>query len=643
MPNNKSKKKYNTRNQKKIKLAKGSNESSDEDNSSQSYTDSEYSDMDYDPENEEVLDEVMDEEEFQQFLYQLFPSKHQKKKTSSAKKIKEIKKSSKKEEESEEDDSTEYEDDDSEYEDEEEMGNINIILTINTPLEDEDFDYEEESDDDETDDDEDDEDDEDEDDEEEELVSRKKNAITKSHQNPKERKNSSKDNDKKEVSKEKTSKKKSEKSEKSKKPEKSEKSEKSEKKKNDLEKEKEILDKIEKATTDFLAKNKDSDVLKELKAFSSEKRKEFEKSQKKHEKKEKRQNTEKFKKLLNEKKTTNELNYFYGLSLEKQKILIKSIEDLNKAQKISVPYRFKLLEMDLPDSIKGLAMRKVNVLRTMDTSSGEYNKIKNWMDAFMSIPFNTYKKLNITMEDGEEKCQKYMSNAMGILDKCVYGLDDAKMQIIQMIGTWIANPDAVGNAVAIKGPPGTGKTTLVKEGISKILERPFEFIALGGSTDSSFLEGHSYTYEGSTWGKIASMLMKSKCMNPIIYFDELDKVSETPKGEEIIGILTHLIDTSQNTQFHDKYFADIDFDLSKCLFIFSYNDENKINPILRDRMYKIETKGYDGPQKLVITKDYLLPNIRKMINFKSEDIIIDDEAITYIISQYTDSERVCEI
>jgi ATP-dependent Lon protease len=315
------------------------------------------------------------------------------------------------------------------------------------------------------------------------------------------------------------------------------------------------------------------------------------------------------------------------------------MEELNKAQKITIPYRFKLLEMNLPDSIKGLAMRKVNVLRTMDASSGEYNKIKNWMDAFMSIPFNTYKKLNISMEDGDEKCQAYMSNAMSILDKCVYGLDDAKMQIIQMIGTWIANPDAVGNAVAIKGPPGTGKTTLVKEGISKILERPFEFIALGGSTDSSFLEGHSYTYEGSTWGKIASILMKSKCMNPIIYFDELDKVSETPKGEEIIGILTHLIDTSQNTQFHDKYFADIDFDLSKCLFIFSYNDENKVNPILRDRMYKIETKGYDGPQKLVITKDYLLPNIRKMINFKSEDIILDDEAINYIISQYTDNEK----
>jgi ATP-dependent Lon protease len=90
-------------------------------------------------------------------------------------------------------------------------------------------------------------------------------------------------------------------------------------------------------------------------------------------------------------------------------------------------------------------------------------------------------------------------------------------------------------------------------------------------------------------------------MNPVIYFDELDKISDTPKGEEIAGILTHLTDTSQNSQYHDKYFAEVDFDLSKCLFIFSYNDESKVNPILRDRMYRIHTKGYDKKQKTIIS------------------------------------------
>jgi ATP-dependent Lon protease len=212
------------------------------------------------------------------------------------------------------------------------------------------------------------------------------------------------------------------------------------------------------------------------------------------------------------------------------------------------------------------------------------------------------------------------------------------MQIMQMLGQLVTNPAAIGTAIAIKGPPGTGKTTLVKEGISKILNRPFAFIALGGATDSSFLEGHSYTYEGSIWGKIVQILIDSRCMNPVIYFDELDKISDTPKGEEIAGILTHLTDTTQNSQFHDKYFAEIDFDLSKCLFIFSYNDESKINPILKDRMYRIQTKGYDKKQKTVISNEYMLPKIREQVKFNTEDIIIPEDALHHIIENHCNKE-----
>lgn len=127
-------------------------------------------------------------------------------------------------------------------------------------------------------------------------------------------------------------------------------------------------------------------------------------------------------------------------------------------------------------------------------------------------------------------------------------------------------------------------------------------------------------------------------MNPVIYFDELDKISDTPKGEEIAGILTHLTDTSQNNQFHDKYFSEVDFDLSKCLFIFSYNDETKVNPILRDRMYKIKTSGYDKKQKMIISNNYLLPKIRDQINFKLDDIKITDEALNHIIENNCNNE-----
>jgi ATP-dependent Lon protease len=265
--------------------------------------------------------------------------------------------------------------------------------------------------------------------------------------------------------------------------------------------------------------------------------------------------------------------------------------------------------------------------------------VKNWVDTFMRIPFNKYNTLPISIDDGVEKCHQFMENAKQTLDDAVYGLNDAKMQVIQLVGQWITNPSAAGSAIAIKGPMGTGKTTLVKEGISKILNREFAFIALGGCGDSSFLEGHSYTYEGSTWGKIVDILIQCKSMNPVIYFDELDKISDTPKGEEIIGILTHLTDSSQNSEFHDKYFSDIHFDLSKALFIFSYNDESRVNPILKDRMYRITTNGYTQKEKIVITNNYLLPKIREQVKFAEGDITIPERTMKYIIDTYTQDEK----
>ena len=351
---------------------------------------------------------------------------------------------------------------------------------------------------------------------------------------------------------------------------------------------------------------------------------------------ERNKNTEAYYKLIHqdpkEKKNTNEISYFKKkLSHKEQMRVMRDIKEINSFMDTDKPYRLALLESDIPAKFKAIAMQKLNILKSMEPTDSEYYKIKNWVDGFMRVPYGIYKNLSVRLEDGVDDCHTFIENAKNTLDSCTYGLDDAKMQILQMVGQWIANPSAVGTAIAIKGPPGTGKTTLVKEGISKILGREFAFIALGGTSDASFLEGHSYTYEGSTWGKIVSILMESKCMNPVIYFDELDKISDTPKGEEIASILTHLTDTTQNNQFHDKYFTEVDFDLSKCLFIFSYNDEAKINPILKDRMYSIQTKGYDAKEKIIIARKHLLPKIREQVNFKEGDIVIPDKTLEYII------------
>jgi ATP-dependent Lon protease len=358
----------------------------------------------------------------------------------------------------------------------------------------------------------------------------------------------------------------------------------------------------------------------------------------KKEKKQKAKNGRIFRKIIKDKNTMNDYKFFENLETDNQKKIIKELREINKLTRIEKPYRMTLLESNIPTPFKGAAMKKINSLRYMEPGSGEFYKIKNWVDTFMRIPFGKFETLPLSIENGVEQCHDFMENAQKTLDEAVYGLNDAKMQIMQMLGQLLTNPKAIGTAIAIHGPPGTGKTSLVKEGISKILNRPFAFIALGGATDSSFLEGHSYTYEGSTWGKIIQILIDSKCMNPVIYFDELDKISDTPRGEEIAGILTHLTDTSQNSQFHDKYFAEINFDLSKCLFIFSYNDESKVNPILKDRMYRIQTKGYNEKQKTQIANNYLLPKIREQVKFNSDEIIIPDEVIQYLVDTHCNKE-----
>jgi ATP-dependent Lon protease len=366
--------------------------------------------------------------------------------------------------------------------------------------------------------------------------------------------------------------------------------------------------------------------------------KKIEVKKEKKQKKQKDKNIRIFRKIVRDKNTMNDFAFYEKLDIENQKKIIKELREINKITRIEKPYRMTLLESNIPVQFKAAAMKKINSLRYMEPGSGEFYKIKNWVDTFMRIPFGKHDGLPITFEDGVDKCHEFMENAQKTLNDAVYGLNDAKMQIMQMMGQLLTNPNAIGTAIAIHGPPGTGKTSLVKEGISKILNRPFAFIALGGATDSSFLEGHSYTYEGSTWGKIVQILIDSKCMNPVIYFDELDKISDTPRGEEIAGILTHLTDTTQNSQFHDKYFAEINFDLSKCLFIFSYNDESKVNAILKDRMYRIKTNGYSSKEKTVISNSYLLPKIREQVKFNEGDIIIPDSTISHIIDTHCNKE-----
>ena len=624
------------------------------------------SDSDYDDdEEEEEEDTEMDMHEYQKFISKLFPSKYIDEKVKATEKINKDKdkdkdktktktktktKFNKKEEEEEEwetdseqnknknkkikqknknknknknVENDDDEDDDENDEDDVHNNKLNIILTIggvddNEYEDDYDSEFEDDDDDDET-------------ENEDEEVSTDETTDTdeENNSNTEEEEDDEKPIKKKYLLKDKKDKK-------DKKEEDNNENDNNEK--DNIEKDDTNIDGILNNLKELLLKNpQDKSIQKCINIYESDiKNKELRVNKKN--KKQKDKNMRIFKKIIKDKNTMNDFIFYEKLPLTEQIKIIKELKEINKITRIEKPYRMTLLESNIPVQFKSCAMKKINSLRYMEPGSGEFYKIKNWVDTFMRIPFVKYEELPISIEDGVDKCHAFMENAQQILEQAVYGLNDAKMQIMQLLGQLLTNPKAIGTAIAIHGPPGTGKTSLIKEGISKILKRPFAFIALGGATDSSFLEGHSYTYEGSTWGKIVQILINSKCMNPVIYFDELDKISDTPRGEEIAGILTHLTDTSQNMEFHDKYFSEINFDLSKCLFIFSYNDESKINPILKDRMYRIKTNGYNGKEKTVITNNYLLPKIREQIKFNIDEIIIKDDVISYIVENYCNKE-----
>jgi ATP-dependent Lon protease len=566
-----------------------------------------------DDDEEDDDDEEFDMQEYRKMLASTFPSKHLNKKVAAGEKIKNVlkdehtcknkkacKKQVKEESESEEEESDDSSD--SDYVDEpKKSSKFNIVFTIGEKSDDEEGEWDTCSN--SNDDDEDTENEDDpisSDDDEEEEPAKKNVKEVKKNDKKKDLKNVKNDENIKSVER-------------------------------NL-KEIEILDPtVLTLLKDLQTKNKDDKLVSECIKMCEEKLEISKKNKDKIEKKTKDRNDRIFKKILRDKNTMNDFDFFKKMEIDQQKKIIKELREINKITRIEKPYRLTLLESDIPILLKSAAMKKIATLRNMEPGSGEFYKIKNWVDTFMRLPFGNYTSLPISIENGVEACHDFMANAQKTLNEAVYGLNDAKMQIMQMLGQLITNPKSIGTAIAIHGPAGTGKTSIVKDGISKILNRPFAFIALGGATDSSFLEGHGYTYEGSTWGKIVQILIDSKCMNPVIFFDELDKISDTPKGEEITGILTHLTDTTQNSQFHDKYFTEIDFDLSKCLFIFSYNDESKINPILRDRMYRIQTKGYNQKQKTVIANDYLLPRVREQVKFTTDDIIIPNDVLHYII------------
>ena len=295
----------------------------------------------------------------------------------------------------------------------------------------------------------------------------------------------------------------------------------------------------------------------------------------------------------------------------------------------------KLLLMNVDINTKSFIIDKYSSVMKM--SSSDHSKGMNWLNTVSKIPFGKYKDFNISINDSSEKIKEFFKKTKEKLDKSIHGLEDVKQEILEFIARKITNPESKGHVLALYGSAGVGKTRIIKS-LAEALDLPFNQINFGGLNDAAILTGHSETYIGSKPGKIVEILNNSQYMNPIIYFDEIDKISES-KATEISGVLTHLLDEEQNEKFQDNYLSNVNIDLSKVLFVLAFNDISKIDKIVSDRLKVIYINPPSLNDKLLICQDKMIPEILKSINLKKDiNIIIDKEVIEYIINKKTTQE-----
>ena len=305
--------------------------------------------------------------------------------------------------------------------------------------------------------------------------------------------------------------------------------------------------------------------------------------------------------------------------------------------KTNIPDKIKILQLDAPFEIKAKVYIRYGHMKSGSNDSSDSTKVRKWLDFMLMLPWNRHSVIPISINDGYIKINHYLRSIQDHLDVTVYGQDPAKSAVLEMIAQWIINPSSKGLVLGFEGPPGTGKTSLMRHGVAYALNRPFVSIPLGGASGGSFLDGSNMVFEGSSAGKIVTSLIDCKCMDPVFYFDELDKISSSPHGVEVSNILVHLTDPSQNYDFHDK-FLEVGLNVSRGVYIFSYNDPTLIDPILLDRIKRIRFDGFHTKDKISIAINHCLPKIYKEWGFKKDDIVFPPKIIEHIINKYTNRE-----
>ncbi|MGN0521352.1 MAG: endopeptidase La [Eubacterium sp.] len=306
---------------------------------------------------------------------------------------------------------------------------------------------------------------------------------------------------------------------------------------------------------------------------------------------------------------------------EEMKVISDTLGESENPVEEADAYREEINSLACSEEIKNKLLKECDKLMKMPSGSHEGTVVRNYIDKCLEIPFGKYTKDSINLQKSRK-----------ILDKDHYGLDKVKDRIVESLAVYKRNPDFTGQIICLAGPPGVGKTSIVKS-LARSMNRKYVRVALGGIHDEAEIRGHRKTYIGSMPGRIVDAVIKSGVMNPIILLDEIDKIGNDFKGDPSSALLEAL-DPEQNSTFTDHY-IEFPLDLSKVLFITTANDTSAISAPLYDRMEIIELNSYTAEEKYHIAKEHLIKKEMKKHNLTAREFKISDDGIYALIESYT--------
>lgn len=304
-------------------------------------------------------------------------------------------------------------------------------------------------------------------------------------------------------------------------------------------------------------------------------------------------------------------------------------EELGTGEDDITQFEQRAKSKDWPEYAKAAFEKELKKLERLNPQSPDYSVQYQWLDTFLTLPWNTITRDNFNLKRVETK-----------LNKDHYGLENIKERILEYLSVLKLRGDLKAPILCLYGPPGVGKTSLGKS-VADALNRKYARVSLGGLHDESEIRGHRRTYIGAMPGRIISSMLKCESNNPVIVLDEIDKIGQDFKGDPSSALL-EVLDPEQNSKFHDNY-LDVDYDLSKVLFIATANNLSGISKPLLDRMEVIEVTGYIIDEKVEIARRHLIPKQLEENGFEPKEIKFGKEAIEKLITDYTRESGVRQL